>query len=310
VYSVSTRETAAPQASRVDDQACRIAGGNRDRINASVRADAVTVITVCFNSVRTIERTIDSIKAQTHPTTEYIVIDGGSTDGTVDVLRRRDSDINMWISEPDRGISDAFNKGIALASGQYLAFVNSDDWLEPNHLRTAVSELHRTSADYVFGDLELHDPNGQRLHFFVGDAGYRTRISHHMPFLNHPTVVCRRTAFDKIGVFDTSLGTAMDYDWFLRLHNAGGIGHYSPQLVAHMTLEGQSDRNFTSALREVREVSIRNGYPSWLAWTRFIFRLYKGHLRRRLQNWLPTAIYEKLRERINVNYRRGDDRPS
>lgn len=236
------------------------------------------------------------------------MIDGGSTDGTVDVLNRRDEDIDQWISEPDRGISDAFNKGIARSTGEYLAFVNSDDWLDPDHLSIAIEELHRTSADFVFGDLVLHSFDGKRVHLFAGDADYTSSIVHYMPFINHPTVVCRKSAFDMIGGFDILLRTAMDYDWFLRLHTAGGKGYYTSRLVAHMTLEGESDRNFVSALREVRRVSIRNGYPAWKAWVRFAYRLFKGKARRRLKTILPKALYEHLRERINISYGRLDDR--
>jgi glycosyltransferase involved in cell wall biosynthesis len=287
----------------------RVTGGKRaESTRLPIRRGLVTVITVAFNSERTIERTIDSIKSQTYPNIEYLVIDGGSKDDTVVLLERRDGDIDRWISEPDLGISDAFNKGIALSSGEYLAFLNSDDWLEPDHLRCAVDALQDSSIDFVFGDLWLHSPDGREQHVFIGEPNYAARIAHHMPFLNHPTVLCRRAAFDKIGLFDPALRTAMDYDWFLRLHRMGGRGTYVPRLVSHMTLEGQSDRNFGAGLREVRIVSMRHGYPGWLAWPRFAFRLTKGTLRRRLQGHLPARLYEALRKAINTNYRSRTDR--
>jgi glycosyltransferase involved in cell wall biosynthesis len=285
----------------------RLVGGKRKfgKISSSV-PNVVSVITVSFNSVRTLEKTIDSIKAQTHEAVEYIIIDGGSQDGTVDLLRRRDGDIDLWISEPDRGISDAFNKGIAMATGEYIAIINSDDWLEPDHFSTGISELQRTGDDFVFGDLVLHAPDGRRVHLFKGEANYVKRIGHYMPFINHPTVVCRSTAFENVGLFDPTLSTAMDYDWFLRLHKIGGRGSYSPRLLGHMTLEGQSDRNFRSGLREVRQISVRHGYPMPLAWGRYAFRLTKGTARRHLQRWLPSNLYEYLRKSINSNYRSGD----
>lgn len=285
----------------------RLAGGERIGAKAIPReSDVVSVITVSFNSARTIEKTIDSVRAQTHRAVEYIIIDGGSQDGTVDLLRRRNRDIDLWISERDQGISDAFNKGIAVASGEYVAMLNSDDWLEPDHLNVAIAELQRTGVDFVFGDLVLHATDGRRVHLFAGEPAYGARIAHYMPFINHPTVVCRSTAFHRVGLFDPTLRTAMDYDWFLRLHRIGGVGRYSPRLVAHMTLEGQSDRNFKSALREVRDISVRHGYPAWLAWGRYSYRLAKGILRRRLQTWLPPAMYENLRKSINANYRSSD----
>jgi glycosyltransferase involved in cell wall biosynthesis len=285
----------------------RVTGGRRVEAETIRGEGIVTVITVSFNSARTIDRTIDSIKAQTYSNVEYIVIDGGSEDGTVDILRRRNREIDLWISERDQGISDAFNKGVALASGEYVAMLNSDDWLEPDHLRIAVTVLQQPHIDFVFGDLLLHAPNGRQEHCFLGEPDYGARIAHYMPFINHPTVVCRRATFSRIGLFDPLLRTAMDYDWFLRLHKIGGLGCYSPRLTGHMTLEGQSDRYFMLGLREVREISIRHGYPEWLAWGRYAFRLAKGKLRRRLRTWLPPVIYESLRKRINVNYRSGND---
>ena len=286
----------------------RVSGGHRKGHSPPVqRAGLASVITVSYNSAGTIGKTIESVAGQTYPNVEYIVVDGGSRDGTVDLLRQLDAHIDVWISESDNGISDAFNKGISLASGEYVAIVNSDDWLEPDHLRIAVEELRRTNADFVFGDLMLHARGGQRVNLFVGEPSYASRIVHYMPYLNHPTVVCRSAVFDKVGLFDTALRTAMDYDWLLRLHRAGGKGFYSARMLGHMTLEGESDRNFHSALSEMRDISIRHGYPKAFAWGRFGYRLIKGNFRRRLQELLPATRYERLRKLINVNYK-GVDR--
>ena len=283
----------------------RITGGKGAVTGPRPRKGLVTVVTISFNSVRTIGKTIDCIKAQDYPFIEYVVIDGDSNDGTVEVLRSRNRDIDLWISESDGGISDAFNKGIGLASGEYVAILNSDDWLEPEHLSIAVAELRRRSIDYVFGDLVLHSHDGREVHRFVGEPAYRNRIAHYMPFINHPSVVARYSAYEKIGLFDLSLTTAMDYDWLLRLHNSGGEGLYLPRLTAHMTLDGQSDRNFYSALSEVRKISIRFGHPAWVAWARYAFRLSKGVLRRFAMKWMPAGIYESLRQLLNRNYRSG-----
>ena len=127
-------------------------GGSRGESHArpADKARLASIVTITFNSQKTLNRTIDSVLGQTYPDIEYIVIDGGSTDGTLDILRARDNDIDFWLSEPDAGISDAFNKGISLAHGAYVALVNSDDWLEPTHISTAVDVLLRTTAGFVF----------------------------------------------------------------------------------------------------------------------------------------------------------------
>jgi glycosyltransferase involved in cell wall biosynthesis len=282
----------------------RIIGGRRQTSAFEGCVPAlVSVITVSFNSCRTIKKTIDSVAAQSYPLIEYIVIDGGSTDGTVELLKDNEARIDFWVSEPDHGISDAFNKGIALASGEFISMLNSDDWMEPQNLQLAIRRLRETDATYVFGDLALHSPEGDRMHFFTGDADYQQRIAHIMPFLNHPTVVCRRKAFEAAGLFDVSLRTAMDYDWFLRLHKLGCRGVHVPGLVGHMTLEGQSDKNFSSALKESRDISIRYGYPWIMAWVRYGYRLSKGHLRRRIKRIVPAPVYEQLRRSLNKNYK-------
>jgi glycosyltransferase involved in cell wall biosynthesis len=262
----------------------------------------VSVVTVSFNSVRTIGRTIDSVVAQSYPMVEYIVIDGGSTDGTAELLRSREHDIHLWVSEPDRGISDAFNKGIALAAGEYLALVNSDDWLEPRQLAMAVAALGSSTADFVFGDLMLHVEDDRPSHVFRGDRDYARTIRFSMPHVNHPTVVCRRKVYDTNGMFDTTLRAAMDYEWLLRGYKAGVVGLYVPGIVGHMSMEGISNRDFSLGLREVRDTSVRYGYPSGLAQLRFLVRLFRGRARRWLLPLLPKGPYEWLRRHMNSHY--------
>jgi glycosyltransferase involved in cell wall biosynthesis len=266
-------------------------------------AGTVSAITVCFNSLGTVARAIDSVAAQTHTQVEYIVIDGGSNDGTVDVLRNRANDIDLWISERDRGISDAFNKGVALASGEFIAFVNADDWLEPAHMASAVAALRETNADFVFGNLVVHGSDGAAQYALSGDAGYGTSIRHAMPDVNHPSLVCRRRVFERYGLFDTSLRIAMDYDWLLRGYLAGVRGTYLPGLTSHMEMGGVSQRSARAALREVREISIRHGYPRRMAWSRFIARLARVRARLLLERLISRNLAQRVRAVIHPRYR-------
>jgi glycosyltransferase involved in cell wall biosynthesis len=269
-----------------------------------VGSKLVTVITVAFNSANTIERTMDSIAAQTYPCIEYLVVDGGSTDGTVTILNTRREDMDAWISEPDRGISDAFNKGIAMAGGEYIALVNSDDWLESSHVATAVEALQRTGADFVYGDLVLHPSNSQSAYMLAGDRDYVDHLPHTMPQINHPSVVCRRTVYERYGLFDTTLTAAMDFEWLVRGHQQHIVGVYVPDMRSHMSMEGVSHRNFMRGLKEVRDVSIRYGYPRYLAQARFLFRGARVRTRLALQGLVPRKLYEWLRHTINPHYRK------
>jgi glycosyltransferase involved in cell wall biosynthesis len=263
----------------------------------------VSVVTTCLNTGATIDRATNSVRTQDYPNIEYIVIDGASTDCTIDKLLAARDSIDVLISEPDAGISDAFNKGIARSRGEYVMLVNSDDWLEPNHLSKAVGILERSGADYVFGDLVLHFPDGSPAYVFVGDAAYAEKLAHTMPSMNHPTVVCRRRAYERFGLFDLSLKIAMDYEWFLRVERGGGRGIYRSELVGHMALGGASIRSFRRSLGEVRDVSIDYGYPAALAWARFILRVLKRSARTVLRKICPDAVYEWLRRLINRDYR-------
>jgi glycosyltransferase involved in cell wall biosynthesis len=287
---------------RPGSPARKVGGRNAERNGLAARPGGVSVVTVCFNSIKTIDRTISSVAAQTYSPLEYVIVDGGSTDGTAERLAARSQDIDVWISERDAGISDAFNKGIALTSGEYVMLVNSDDWLEPEHITCAVNALRASGADFAFGDMLVHAPDGTKLYRLVGDKDYARRVHRFMPFINHPTVVCRRRVYEQHGLFDVSLRVAMDYDWLLRVHRKGVVGIYVPALVGHMSLEGASDRLFDRAAAEVRDVSICHGNPPPLAWWHFVYTVVKGRIRGFLQRYVPRKVYEGLRRAVNPSF--------
>jgi glycosyltransferase involved in cell wall biosynthesis len=262
-----------------------------------------SIVTITYNSARTLQRTIDSVAAQTYPSVQYIIIDGGSTDETLEVVRSREQDISVYVSEKDAGISDAFNRGIALARGEFVAIVNSDDWIEQEHLSTAIDALRGGSVDFVFGDVRLHRDDGSPAGRLVGDRYYRRKIRHLMPFLNHPSMVCYREAYRKFGLYRLDYRNAMDYEWFLRATILGARGLYVPSIVSHMSLAGISDREFNRSLAEVRAISVSYGYPAVPALLRFYVRVCKGLARRTLAKTVPAPVYEWLRELVNTDYR-------
>jgi glycosyltransferase involved in cell wall biosynthesis len=290
---------------------CESGGRSLGRRRSPERGGLVTVVTVAFNSAATLARTLDSVAAQTYSPIEHIVIDGGSVDGTVDLLRKRENLIDLWLSEADRGISDAFNKGISLASGEFIALVNSDDWVDPDHMERAVECLRRTGADFVFGNLMVHDADGRPQYLITGDPAYERRIRHSMPALSHPSVVCRREAYARCGLFDTRLRIAMDYDWLLRGFIAGLSGAYVPQITSHMSGGGVSHLNGRKGLKEVRQISVRHGYPPVLAWIRFAIRACRLSSRLFLERWVSVRIAQRVRRWIHPAYRPcGDEVPT
>ncbi len=262
----------------------------------------VSVITVVRNARHSLERTIRSVLAQTYASIEYIVIDGASTDGTLDVIRQYDDRIAYWVSEPDKGISDAFNKGIRAATGEYIALLNADDWMSDDQVAAGVAALQASSADYVFGDLLLHDTNGRILYRIKGDPEYKRVIQSKMPEVNHPTVLARRSIYDRVGLFDLGYHYAMDYEWVLRVHAQGGTGLYVEGIAGHMGLGGASDASFRKAVREVRDIAVRYGRNRMVAEIEYRYRIIKGEGRRLLERSLPQPLFDRLRTLFNPRY--------
>ncbi|HBH62451.1 MAG TPA: glycosyltransferase, partial [Nitrospiraceae bacterium] len=170
------------------------------------------IITIVRNGVKTLEKTIQSVLNQTYDNIAYIIINGGSTDGTLDTIRKYEDKIAYWTSEPDSGISEAFNKGITAATGEIIGIINADDYYEPAAVALAVSVLTQTGADIVHGMVQYRDVNGQKTELFSGNDA----LLYKDMTINHPSVFARRSAYEKIGLFRTDFRYAMDYEWLLR----------------------------------------------------------------------------------------------
>ena len=235
----------------------------------------VSIITVCLNSVATIRAAIESVERQTYSPIQYIIIDGGSTDGTLADIKKHSDRVDILISEKDRGISDAFNKGIALAKGEFIQLLNADDTLDDRKIERSVALLQSNpQAGFVFGDIVKVDTAGNREEV-SGDPNYARMIRYTMGAIPHPSVLARRRLYDLYGGFDLRRKIAMDYDWLLRIHRGGERGIYSNEIVVVMTAGGMSDANMLAAYREVRDISIEHGLPQMIARTYYVARFLK-----------------------------------
>ena len=209
----------------------------------------VTVITVVLNAKATLGRTLASMSRQTYPRIEHIIIDGGSNDGSLGIIKNA-AGVSAWSSEPDTGIYDAMNKGIAAARGQYIAMLNADDWYEPQTIECAVQSLRTSGRGFVFGDLEYHFPNGTPRARRAGDPDYTRMLPGKVPATWHPTMVCTRESFERIGLYRTDLRIAADLDWQVRAFNNGIRGIYDPRVVTHHWGGGISSMNQRMAIKE------------------------------------------------------------
>lgn len=192
-------------------------GGYRLRSDSAKVAPGilVSVVTIVYNGEKFLEHTINSVLAQTHPNVEYIIIDGGSTDGSLAIINKYDNQIAYWKSEPDKGISDAFNKGIALAKGELIGILNADDWYEPEAVARIVACYQPHSV--IFGSLQYWNEDGSKDVQAAPNLGF-------MPYemsLNHPAVFVSSSLYRQYGVFDLDYKLAMDYHLLLRFYKAG-----------------------------------------------------------------------------------------
>lgn len=258
---ISTYPLLADYLPRVSNN-CAASGGYRLRNNIEARSDLplVSIVTVTFNAAKTLPNALKSVREQTYKNIEHIIIDGGSTDETLDLIKSCETSISLWRSESDEGIYDAFNKGVALAAGEFIGILNADDYYEADQIEMAVSALMESGAPFVHGDILLHGWQGKDVEL-LGDPHYELKIRERMPSLHQVTTLCRRFVFEKFGLFSTRYKIAGDFDWYLRLAKNNVIGIHEPRVRSHMTAGGISTTQQRRALWEVMLVIWRHGLP-------------------------------------------------
>lgn len=224
----------------------------------------VSIITVCFNSAETVEDTIRSILSQDYKDIEHIIIDGGSTDRTLDILTRYRSRISKCISEPDDGIYAAMNKGIHVAQGHIIGFLNADDVYANEMVISEVAALLSTNnSDAVYGDLVYVDPKdiGKVVRYWQAGQ-YRKKAFYHGWVPPHPTFFCRKCLFERYGSFNTKYRIAADFELMLRfIENYQVNVAYLPKTLVRMRGGGKANtiRGIIQGNREIIDAFRVNG---------------------------------------------------
>lgn len=227
----------------------------------------VTIITICFNSEAVIKKTIESVLNQTYTDIEYIIIDGASKDKTVEIAESyKDSFAEKGIdfkifSEPDKGIYDAMNKGIAKATGELVGLINSGDFYEPQMIETAVKAYEEKPYDIFYGDINLIKDNGQ---IIVKKSRYdKFPTSRHW---NHPTMVVRKAYYDEIGTYKCE-GIHDDFEFFLRARKKNArITIKNVTLANFMTGGASNKKSFRQCKKRCKDrykAYRDNGYGIW-----------------------------------------------
>ena len=228
-----------------------------------IKKPKISIITVSYNSGSTIKQTIKSVIDQDYENIEYIIIDGNSSDNTLNVIRQYSEFIHFFISEEDNGIYDAMNKGIANASGDIIGILNSDDFY-PNSfiISNVVKSFLKNECDAVYGDLvyvKANDITKIKRYWKAGE--YTTKKIKNGWMLPHPTFFVKKSIYLRFGFYDTELKSAADYKMILNLLYKQNISvHYIPMILVYMRLGGHSNKSILSRMKANREDS--------LAWTR------------------------------------------
>lgn len=196
----------------------------------------VSIITPTFNQARYIEATIRSVLAQDHPRIEYIIVDGGSTDGTVDILKKYETRIASWVSESDKGQTDAINKGFARAQGDILAWINSDDTYNAGAVSAAVKFLEgHPEVGMVYGDCNFIDEMGRVIGKFNSAQTNLRLLRRGYVHIPQQTMFFRADLWRQVGPLDPSFYFAMDYDLWTRIAARSQI-QYIPETWANFRL--------------------------------------------------------------------------
>lgn len=216
----------------------------------------VSIITVCFNSEKTIEDTLKSVTQQNYPNIEYIVIDGGSTDNTLAIINKFRSKISVLISEKDNGIYDAINKGIALATGEIIGNLNSDDFYTDNNVITdVVAHFAQTKANLLYADLYYVDAvNTAKVIRYWKSKSYKNGMFLKGWMPPHPTFFVKKEVYEKHGWFNLQFKSAADYEIMLRfVHRYNESICYLPRVIVRMRVGGVSNANLKNRLKANRE---------------------------------------------------------
>ena len=231
----------------------------------------VTILTPCFNSAKTIEKTLDCIERQTYSSIEYIIIDGGSTDDTLTIINRHRDKLPkrfVLISEKDNGIYDAMNKGIQHANGELIGIVNSDDWYEADTVEQVITHYNNEKYQVIYG-MQRTYMDGREKSIFINNHEFLAE-----QMITHPTCFVTKAAYEDFGVFDLKYHSSADLELMLRFYETKRV-IFTPvmQILSNFQLGGMSSSQM--GVRESAKIRYQRGY---LSKKRYCFVLMKSYI--------------------------------
>ena len=248
----------------------------------------ITVVTVSYNAVNTIEQTILSVINQTYPNIEYLIIDGGSTDGTVDIIKRYEDKISYWVSEPDKGIYDAMNKGIEVATGEWINFMNCGDSFYSKDVITEVFSIANPLSDIIYGDTNyIYD---------IGEYIIKGKIAtskNYMPFGHQASF--SRTSLMKYKKFNLKYKICADRDFFYFAYKNKYQYEYINQVIANYEAErGISSLNIINLMNEIGHIEEKNTSLYWKV--KFVYFSISYVTKKYIKKILPSKVYNTIKK--------------
>lgn len=213
----------------------------------------VSIITVAYNSIKTIEQTIRSVLSQGYSDIEYIIIDGGSSDGTQDIIKKYEESIAYWISESDNGIYDAMNKGLKRATGDIIGIINSDDWYEEGIIEKVVHCFETKPVEVTYGSIVNVYENGEKK---IWTERPIETLCFQMA-VPHPSVFVKKSVYMQYGLFDLQYKLTADYELLLRFYNNNVKFYNMHMVIAYFRVGGASEIGMDLSFQEAYEISLK-----------------------------------------------------
>ena len=222
----------------------------------------ITIITVVFNGEKFLEETIQSVINQTYDYVEYIIIDGGSTDGTLDFIKKYEHAIDYWVSERDEGISDAFNKGVGLASGRYINFQGDGDGFYTHNSLQTVLNKSKGKAVIISARIQRISLDGSQLYISKQDNDFRKQTLLHRMSMPHQGLLMHMSFFKKYGLFDTNNIYCMDYEHLLRAYHDFPVVILVDDILSNWRADGLGNGKTNLILAEYNKIKKKNKVAS------------------------------------------------
>ena len=202
----------------------------------------ISIITIVRNAKKTIEKNILSVNNQTYKNYEYIIVDGLSQDGTLEIIKKYNSSITKWISEKDGGALDAINKGIAMSNGEIIFLLSADDWIIKDTLDTIIDGFNvNKNSSFIYGDMTMVSKKKQLT--VKGDLDYKAKLKKGLPKFNYPTWAIKKSVYENLGLYTLSFQWNSDYEYLIRTYQNKIEGSYVEKFNVFRSTGGQGESN-------------------------------------------------------------------